>query len=110
MHLSKIFEILGNKLTGQYFSSLVFFLWTGSTSANFNTARNLQEMTDSLKALDTKIENKSAFALTILVGTSLLCVAFSVSRDNISFKMVSDERYQMKQGRMKMFYYCQIFP
>ena len=48
-------------------------------------------MTDPLKALDTKIENKSAFALTILVGTSLLCVAFLVSRDNISLKMVSDE-------------------
>ena len=48
-------------------------------------------MTDSLKALDTKIENKLAFALTILVGTSLLCVAFLVSRDNISLKMVSDE-------------------
>ena len=56
-------------------------------SAHFNTDRNLQEMTDSLKALDTKIENKSVFALTILVGTSLLCVA----TDNISFKMVSNE-------------------
>ena len=44
-------------------------------------------MTDSLKALDTKIENKSVFALTILVGTSLLCVA----TDNISLKMVSNE-------------------
>ena len=56
-------------------------------SAHFNTDRNLQEMTDSLKALDTKIENKSVFALTILVGTSLLCVA----TDNISLKMVSNE-------------------
>ena len=48
-------------------------------------------MTDSLKVLDTKIENKSAFALTILVGTSLLCVALLVSRDVISLKMVSNE-------------------
>ena len=53
-----------------------WLLCTGSTSANFKTDRNLQEMTDPLKALDAKIENKSAFALTILVGTSLLCVAF----------------------------------
>ena len=48
-------------------------------------------MTDSLKALGAKIEDKLAFALTSLVGTSLLCVAFLVSRDNISLKMVSDE-------------------
>ena len=48
-------------------------------------------MTDSLKALGAKIEDKLAFALTSLVGTSLLCVAFSVSRDNISLKMVSNE-------------------
>ena len=48
-------------------------------------------MTDLLKTLDTKIENKSAFALAISVDTSLLCVAFLVSRDNISLKMVSDE-------------------
>ena len=66
--------MLGNKLTGRQlvFSSLDFFSWTGLTSANFKTDRNLPEMTDSLKALDTKIENKSAFALTILVGTPLL--------------------------------------
>ena len=32
----------------------------------------IQEMTDSLKELDTKIENKSAFALTILLDVSLL--------------------------------------
>ena len=50
----------------------------------------MPEMTDSLKALDTKIENKSVFALTILFGASLLCVAFLVSRDNICLKMVSD--------------------
>ena len=93
MHLSKTSEMLGNKLTGRLlvFSSLDFFLWTGLTPANFKTDRNWPEMTDSLKALDTKIENKLAFALTILVGTSLLCVAFLVSRDNISLKMVSDE-------------------
>ena len=48
-------------------------------------------MTDSLKALHTKTENRSAFPLTIFVGTSLLCVAFLVSRDTISLKMVSDE-------------------
>ena len=34
---------------------------------------------------------KSAFALTIVAGTSLLCAAFFVSRDTISLKMVSDE-------------------
>ena len=48
-------------------------------------------MANSLKALDTKIENKSAFALIILVGASLLRVAFLVSRDNTYLKMVSDE-------------------
>ena len=74
MHLSKIFEMFGNKLTGRWlvFSSLDAFLWTGLLSTNFKTDRNLQETTDSLKALDAKIENKSAFALTILIGTSLL--------------------------------------
>ena len=30
-------------------------------------------MTDLLKAVDTTFENRSAMALTILVGTSLLC-------------------------------------
>ena len=48
-------------------------------------------MTDSLKALSAKVEDKLAFALTSLVDTSLLCVAFLVSRDNISLKMVSNE-------------------
>ena len=48
-------------------------------------------MTDSLKASDTKIENKSAFALTILAGTSLLCVVFLVFRETIYLKMVSHE-------------------
>ena len=69
---------------------MIFFLWTSLTSANFKTDRNLPEMTDSLKALGTKTENKSAFALTILVGTSLLWVPFLVSRD-ISLKMESDK-------------------
>ena len=78
MHSSfKTFEMLGNKLTGQQlvFSRLDFFSWIGLILANFKTDRNMPEMTDSLKALDTKIENKSAFALTILVGTPLLCQA-----------------------------------
>ena len=48
-------------------------------------------MTDSLKPLDIKIENKSAFALPILASTSLLCVALLVSRDMISLKMVLNE-------------------
>ena len=43
-------------------------------SADFKIDKNMQEMTDLLKALDTKIENRSALALIILVGTSLLCV------------------------------------
>ena len=43
---------------------------------NFKTDRNLQEMTDLLKALNTKVENKSSFTLTVMVGTSLLCVTF----------------------------------
>ena len=58
-------------------------------SAVFKTDKNMQEMTDLLKALDTKFENRSALALTILVGTSLLCVDLLVSRDTISLKTVS---------------------
>ena len=60
-------------------------------SADFKIDKNMQEMTDLLKVLDTKIENRSALALTILVGTSLLCVNLLVSRDMISLKMVSGE-------------------
>ena len=48
-------------------------------------------MIDSLKELDAKTENKSAFTLTILVGTSLLYVALLISRDMISLKIVSNE-------------------
>ena len=48
-------------------------------------------MIDSLNALDTQIENKSEFALTILVGTSILCIPLLVSRDTISLKMVPNE-------------------
>ena len=44
MHLSKIFEMLGNS-------------WTGITSTNFKADINLQEMTESLKTLDINIEN-----------------------------------------------------
>ena len=40
---------------------------------------------------DTKSESRSALALTILDGTSLLCVDLLVSRDAISLKMVSGE-------------------
>ena len=58
-------------------------------SADFKVDKNMEEMTDLSKALDTKIENRSALALTILVGTSLLCVNLLVSRDMISLKMVS---------------------
>ena len=53
-------------------------------SADFNIDKNMQEMADLLIALDTKIENRSAMALTILAGTSLLCVDLLVSRDTIS--------------------------
>ena len=60
-------------------------------SAYFKIDKNMQEMTDLLKPLDTKIENRSALALIILVGTSFLCVDLLVSRDTISLKMVSGE-------------------
>ena len=60
-------------------------------SADFNIDKNMQEMADLLIALDTKIENRSAMALTILAGTSLLCVDLLVSRDTISWKTVSGE-------------------
>ena len=53
-------------------------------SAGFKIDKNMQEMTDLLKALDTKIENRSALTLPILVGTSLLCVDLLVSRDTKS--------------------------
>ena len=53
-------------------------------SAIFKIKKNMQEMTDLLKVLDTKFENRSALALTILVGTSFLCVDLLVSRDTIS--------------------------
>ena len=65
----------------------------------------MQEIIDSLKSLGTKIENKLAFALTIIVGTSLLYVAFKLSRDTVFLKMLPDET-----GSMKKFYYCQMFP
>ena len=58
-------------------------------SADFKIGKNMQEITDLLKALDTKI--KSALALTIFVGTSWLCVDLLVSRDTISLKMMSGE-------------------
>ena len=60
-------------------------------SAYFKIDKNMQEMTDLLKPLDTKIENRSALPLIILVGTSFLCVDLLVSRDTISLKMVSGE-------------------
>lgn len=90
--------MLGRKLTGLQvlFSSLDFFLWTGVTSVNFKTDRKFQEMADSLSALDTKFENESPFGLTILVGTSLLCVVLLVSRDTISLRMVSEETKSSK--------------
>ena len=60
--------MLGNKLTGRYldFSSFDFFLWTGIMSGDFKIEKNMQEMTDLLKALDTKIENRPGLALRIL--------------------------------------------
>ena len=60
-------------------------------SGDFKIDKNMQEMTDLLKALDTKIENRSGLALTILVVISLLGVDLLVSRDTISLKMVSGE-------------------
>ena len=83
--------IFQNYLVDSCIFQALLFLWTDVASANFKTDRSLQEMADSLKALDTKIESKSTFAVTLLVGTSLLWVAFLVSRDTVSLKMVSDE-------------------
>ena len=60
-------------------------------SANFKIDKNMQEVTNLWKALDTKIENRSALALTIFVGSSLLCIDLLVSRDAIFLKMVSRE-------------------
>ena len=51
----------------------------------------MQEMTDLLKALDTKIENRSALSLTIWVGTLLLCVDLLISRDTIYLNRVPSE-------------------
>ena len=48
-------------------------------------------MTDLLKALDTKIENRSALSLTIWVGTLLLCVDLLISRDTIYLNRVPSE-------------------
>ena len=77
--------MLGNKLTGRQLDLSSFhFLWIGVMSAILKIKKNMQEMTDLLKALDTKFENRSALALTILVGTSFLCVDLLVSRDTIS--------------------------
>ena len=41
--------------------------------------------------MDTSIENRSSLALKVLVGTSLLCADFLVSRDTISLKMLPGE-------------------
>ena len=52
----------------------------------------MQEVSDLLEALDTKIENRSALALTILVGTLLLCIdLLDLSRDTICSKMLSGD-------------------
>ena len=56
-------------------------------SADFKIDKNMQEMRDLLKALET--ENRSPLDLAILV--SLLCVDLLVSRDTISLKMVPGE-------------------
>ena len=60
-------------------------------SAVFKIDKNMPEMTELLKSLDTKFETRSELALTILVDTSLLCVYLLVSRDTISLKMVPGE-------------------
>ena len=60
-------------------------------SAEFKMDKYLQEMTELLKLFDTKIENRSALTLTIMVGTSSLYVDLLVSRDAISLEMVSSE-------------------
>ena len=60
-------------------------------SADLNMDKNIQEMTDLLKELDTKTKSRSALSLTTLVGTSLLCVYLLVSRDTIPLKVVSGE-------------------
>ena len=48
MHLSKSFEVLGNKLTGRWLDLLSFdFFCTGVISAVFKADKNIQkEMTD----------------------------------------------------------------
>ena len=74
-------------------------------SADFKIDKNMQEMTHLLKALDAKIENRSALALTILVGTSLLCVDLLVFTDAISVW-----RCLARRGQMKMFYHYQKSP
>ena len=60
-------------------------------SAAFKIDKTMPEVTELFKALDTKFENRSELALTILVDTSLLCVYLLVSRDTISLKMVPGE-------------------
>ena len=60
-------------------------------STDFKIDKNMQELTDLLKVLDTKIENRSALALTVLVGTLLICIYLLVSRDTVSLKMVPGE-------------------
>ena len=60
-------------------------------SAAFKIDKTMPEVTELFKALDTKFENRSELALTILVDTSLLCVYLLVSRDTVSLKMVPGE-------------------
>ena len=60
-------------------------------SAAFKIEKTMPEVTELLKALDTKFENRPELALTILVDTSLLCVYLLVSRDTVSLKMVPGE-------------------
>ena len=62
-------------------------------------------MTDLLKAVDTKFENRSAMALTILVGTSLLCADLLLSRDAIP-----ETWCLARRGQMKMFCHYQKSP
>ena len=74
-------------------------------SAVFKIDKNMPEMTELLKSLDTKFETRPELALTILVDTSLLCVYLLVSRDTISLKMVPGETRSNE-----MFYHYQKSP
>ena len=60
-------------------------------SAVFKIGKDMQEMTDLSKALDTKLESRSALALAVFVCTSLLRVDLLLSRDFLKNCVWQDE-------------------